>query len=129
MRVLTISGNCGSDAELRSTPSGKELCEFSVATSNNKNETTVWVKCAFWGARGVALVPHIKKGSNVVATGEMSLNEHDGKTYVNMNVSSFSFGGGSQNDTAQQHKATGKMAAQPQSETAGGDGFDDDIPF
>ena len=55
MRVLTITGNLGKDAEVKAIPSGTELCEFSVATSNKKSEETVWIKCVFcwdWKSSG-----------------------------------------------------------------------------
>lgn len=84
MLIVTASGNLGRDAEFKTTQNGKEFCSFSVAASigYGENKQTVWLDVSKWGAGAEGLARILRKGSNVTVSGEMSLREHNGKTYV-----------------------------------------------
>ena len=79
-----VAGNTGRDAEYKKTQSGQEFCSFSVAgeTGFGDRKQTVWVDVSKWGKGSEGLAKILRKGSRVAVTGEMSLREHNGKTYV-----------------------------------------------
>ena len=122
MRILTITGNIGQDAVLKAIPSGTEVCEFSVATTNRKDEETVWVKCALWGKRGVAMSPYLTKGSSVTVIGESNSRLHEGKIYHDVKVETIAFGGKAPSGQQPTQQPT-------QQSVAPAVAFDDDIPF
>jgi single-strand DNA-binding protein len=84
MLQLSLAGNLGRNAEYRTTQGGDGLCSFSVATEIGFGERkqTVWVDVTRWGKGAESLSKILRKGSKVAVTGEMSLREHEGKTYV-----------------------------------------------
>ena len=125
MRILTITGNIGQDAVIKAIPSGTEVCEFSVATTNRKDEETVWVKCALWGKRGVAMSPYLTKGSSVTVIGESNSRLHEGKIYHDVKVETIAFGGSSQSTGSKPVSQAPQAVAAP----AAFDDFDDTIPF
>jgi len=80
---ITISGNVGRDAELKYTPQGVAVADFSVAVSKKtgqgdaQQEKTTWFKCTMWREKAEKLAPYIKKGNKILVTGEI-----DVSTYV-----------------------------------------------
>lgn len=84
MLVLNLAGNLGRDAEYKTTQGGQELCTFAVGVSvgYGDNKSTVWVDVTKWGKGSQGLANILRKGSKVSVSGEMSLREHNGKTYV-----------------------------------------------
>ena len=131
MNCLNFTGNLGSDAELRQTPNGKAVANFSVAMTSGwgDRKVTTWVRCALWGDRANSVVQYLTKGKTVAVTGEASLREWEsnGKSGVSFecNVSNVTLCGDKrQGDGAQ------PQVSQPQPVVAGGAGdIDDDIPF
>jgi single-strand DNA-binding protein len=93
--TVTAAGRLGKDAELR-TAGRDQVCSFSIATSKKVKgeEKTQWIGASLWGKRGEALVQHLRKGTFVVITGELSIREHNGKSYLDCRVSELTFGGG-----------------------------------
>lgn len=92
MIQATVSGNVGKDAETREV-GPDSVTSFNVA-SNRKvkgQETTTWVRMSIWGRRGQTLRQHIVKGTKVVACGELSTREYEGKTYLEMRVNELDF--------------------------------------
>lgn len=74
VNVLTISGNLGSDPELRHTQSGKAVCNLSVAVSGfRKEDPTLWVRVVAWEKTAEACANFLRKGSRVTATGRVGL--------------------------------------------------------
>ena len=123
MQVITISGNIGRDAELRSTGQGDSVCGFPVAVNNGKE--TTWYDCSIWGKRGKSVAEYLKKGVTFSGVGGFSMREHEGKTYLKVNVNEFSFSGGNRN-AGQSNDSNG---SQGQSQTQD-HGFDNsDVPF
>lgn len=94
MRQITISGNIGKDAELRSTNNGMQVSNFNVAVRQNRPDNngeydTDWFRCSVWGTRASTVEKFYKKGSHVVVTGSLSINEYNGKTQLQIDVSDF----------------------------------------
>lgn len=96
MNVLTVSGNLGRDVEVRNV-AGTSVANFNVAVKAGfgEREQTIWVRCALWGKQAESrLVDYLKKGQQVVVSGEMSTREHEGKTYIEMRVNQITLTGG-----------------------------------
>jgi single-strand DNA-binding protein len=131
MNVFTFSGNIGSNAEMRATKSGTELCQFSVAVNSGYGDRkkTMWVKCTLFGKRGQSLAPYLLKGSKVVVSGEASMNEWEGKngtrTDLEVKVNDVTLV-----DSRQQGSQSQSAPAQQSAPDNVSDGFDDEtIPF
>lgn len=90
----TVEGRIGKDAETK-TIGDTTVTSFSIASSfyagKGKGETyngktsdyaTQWVDVSVWGKRGESLREKARKGSMVVALGELTTREHNGKTYL-----------------------------------------------
>lgn len=76
---LSIIGYLGSDPELRFTPTGKQVCSFSVAANrkwkdNNGQvqEQTVWFRIHAWGKLAETANQYLAKGRQVFIKGELS---------------------------------------------------------
>lgn len=127
MNVCTFIGRIGRDAVTRYTQAGKPVTGWSLAvdTGWGDNKTTLWLDCNLWGDRGDKLAQYITKGAQLGVTGELGTREHDGKTYITLNVRDVTLVGGKPEGQRQQKP-------QRQEEPAGG-GFEDDsldgIPF
>lgn len=126
MLILSLAGNLGRDAEHKTTQSGAEFCSFSVGVSTGygENKSTVWVDVTKWGKGSEGLTRILRKGSKVAVSGEMSLRENNGKTYVQCRADHVTVQGTPQGsrepDGSQGHTSTFAPA-----EDLGGD----DIPF
>lgn len=85
----TVIGNLGNDAELKVVGQNQNsVCNFSIATKGRKKDgPTTWVRAAMWGMRAEKVAPYLKKGGRVAAVGTITTREHDGKTYVELDVS------------------------------------------
>jgi single-strand DNA-binding protein len=83
MLIITLAGNTGRDAEHKTT-SNSELCSFPVAVSvgYGENKSTVWVDVTKWGKGAEGLSRILRKGSKVAVSGELSMREHNSKTYL-----------------------------------------------
>ena len=64
-----IIGHLGRDPELRYTPSGKPVCDFSVATNLGKDKPPVWWKVTAWGKLAENCNQHLAKGMPVQCVG------------------------------------------------------------
>lgn len=88
MNVFTAIGRVGRDAQTRFTQAGKAVTGWSLAVDKGwgDNKTTTWFDCSLWGDRGEKLADKILKGDRLGVTGEIGTREHDGKTYVTLDV-------------------------------------------
>lgn len=75
----SIIGRLGSEPELRYTPTGKSVCNFSVATDNVwsdkegvKHSTTKWWNVTVWGKVAEACAKYLEKGSTVFVVGNVT---------------------------------------------------------
>lgn len=73
MRRITVSGYLGRDPETRQAGS-HEVTEFSIGVSYKikGDDRTDWYRAKAWGARGKAVAGFLRKGSFVIATGDLS---------------------------------------------------------
>ncbi len=104
MQILTIAGNVGKDATLRTTNGGDQVLSFSLAIDNGKDKNgskrdATWVDCSIWGKRAESLNGHITKGSKLALSGRPTVREYEGKAYLGLSVETLTFmGGGQQSD-------------------------------
>lgn len=129
MKIITIAGNIGKDAELRTTGKGDKVAGFNVAVSEGRDSETTWFSCSLWGNRGEKLAQYLTKGSKVTVTGALTIREKDGKTYLGCRVSEIALQGRSDNSGNSNRR-------EEESRSQGGYGgssndldLDDDIPF
>ncbi len=73
--MLTIVGNLGRDPEMRYTPSGKAVTNFSVAVNTrwtngdgSDGERVTWYKVACWGKLAEVTNEYLAKGRRVLVT-------------------------------------------------------------
>ena len=93
---ITIVGNLGRDPELRYTPQGIAVCDFSLATNERKRdksgemqEVATWFRVTLWRNQAENAAKYLKKGSQVYIEGRLSLEEwtdRDGNTRQTLNV-------------------------------------------
>jgi len=88
MNNFNAIGRVGRDAVTRYTQTNKAVTGWALAVDKGwgDNKQTVWLDCSLWGERGEKLAQHITKGSQLGVTGEIGAREHDGKTYVTLDV-------------------------------------------
>ena len=76
---IIIVGYLGSDPEMRYTPSGQAVTNFSVATSNKFTasdgqlvDETTWFRVSVWGRQAETTNQYLRKGSRVLVEGRMT---------------------------------------------------------
>jgi single-strand DNA-binding protein len=94
MQNITISGNVGKDAELR-TVRDTQVLSFNVGVKNGfgRDAASVWYRCSLWGKAAEAFSGSINKGTKVFISGELTHDEYDGKAQFNVRVGSIDTGG------------------------------------
>ncbi len=105
---VTILGNTGRDVELRYTPQGLPVANFSVASNTVRNtakgqeKKTDWYNVTAFGKQAETLAKYLQKGSQVLVRGKLSLSAWEtrsGEARVNADVAlqDFEFAGGGRN--------------------------------
>jgi single-strand DNA-binding protein len=71
--TIIIVGNLGRDPEMRYTPSGQAVTNFSLATSRNYTDSsgqqvkeTIWFRVATWGKLAETCNQYLKSGKKVL---------------------------------------------------------------
>lgn len=132
MLQLSIAGRTGRDAQHKTTQGGTEFCNFTIAADVGFGDSkqTVWVDVTRWGKGAKGLADCLPKGTPVAVTGEMSLREHDGKTYVQCRADRVTLLGKRVDNSATEardYAEAGRNGHEPYNE--GQDDLDDQIPF
>ena len=107
---ITLMGNLTRDIEMRTTPSGQTVANFSLAVSRswkNQNgeaqEQTSFINCVAWGKPGEIIAQYTKKGDALLVSGRLDQRSYDDKDgnkrqAVEVNVEDFNFIGGGRGD-------------------------------
>jgi len=71
MKIMTVIGNIGKSVDMKFTPQGKAVTEFSVAVNEGKgeNKKTEWVKIVAWEKVAEILNEYAKPGSKIFLSG------------------------------------------------------------
>lgn len=79
---VILVGNLGKDPELRHTPAGKSVVDFTLATTSGFGDKarTDWHNVTAWEKTADAVAAYLKKGSKVYVEGriEYQTSEKDG---------------------------------------------------
>lgn len=142
---ITIVGNLGRDPEMRYTPGGQAVTNFSVASNRQytsstgeKVKETVWFRVSAWGRQAETVNQFLKTGSQVLVEGRLTPDKATGGPRIwsrqdGTPASSFEI-------TAERvvflggREGGGGISGGGGGEYQGGppmmdDGFEDDIPF
>ena len=78
MNTIILTGNLGSDPELRYTPSGVAVASFPLAVnrtwkdgSGERQQKTTWVRVTCWRKLAEVVSEHLTKGAKVAISGEL----------------------------------------------------------
>lgn len=145
---IIVVGNLGRDPELRYTPQGSAVCNFSIATNEKKRDkagdlqdVTTWFRVTLWNKQAENASKYLTKGSSVYIEGRLRIEEwadKDGKNRFTLEVNATDMqflSGGSRNDEMSGDGDTGEtndFAAQSGNSverTNSVSPADDDIPF
>jgi single-strand DNA-binding protein len=92
MIIVEIAGHLGADPEVRFTASGQKVTTLRVATNSRRQgkDETVWWRLTIFGDRFDKMLSYFKKGSAIIAIGEMNppsiWTDKDGKSHVQLEL-------------------------------------------
>lgn len=144
---IIIVGNLGRDPELRYTPQGSAVCNFSMATNEKRRDKsgelqdiTTWFRITLWGRQAENASKYLNKGSSVYIEGRLKLDEwvdRDGNQRQTLDVTAtdmqFISGGARTDEMGEVQNSNIQKASnvdqQGKSENFQDEVSDDDIPF
>ena len=143
---VIIVGNLGRDPELRYTPQGTAVCNFSMATTEKRRDksgefqdVTTWFRVTLWDNKAEVAAKYLQKGQPVYIEGRLKVDEwtdRDGKERYTLDVTATDMqfiGSASDRDSgyASDSPEMDMPAGAPPSSSAAaaGGSSDDDIPF
>lgn len=95
LNQVSVSGNLGADAELRSTRGGTPVLTFALAVNERVRQAdgtwgdrASWIDCVLFGARAQALADWLRKGNKVAVQGRLRTStwERDGVSHKRTEV-------------------------------------------
>jgi single-strand DNA-binding protein len=138
-KVILI-GRLGRDPELKYTPNGQAVTNFTLATDRSwtgsdgqKNRVTTWHNIVAWGKQAEIIKEYMSKGREIYIEGRIDNRSYDdkegNKRYVSeVVVESFQFIG-SRGDTSGGQGQGPDMPGNQTSPADTGSGEDEDLPF
>jgi single-strand DNA-binding protein len=155
---VMIIGNLGRDPEMRYTPNGRQVTEFSVAVTHRGRDQatgewadlgTDWFRVTVWGDRAERAAEEFRKGNRVFVEGRFRTREYDAKDgtkRTSLEITADNVialerksrdedGGGDFGSSGPSSAPRPAGAGAPASRGGGGGGFDDgpgdldDLPF
>lgn len=131
LNKITLIGNLGSDPEVRTTPNGRKVATFSIATarqwkdaSGSQQEKTEWHKCVAWdgpkGGLASVIEQYVGKGDRLYVEGRVEYRQYekDGQTRYITEI-----------NVAELLMLGGKRAEDSVAEPAPEEEFDSSLPF
>lgn len=95
LNQVSVSGNLGADAELRSTKGGTPVLTFALAVNERVKQAdgtwgdrASWIDCVLFGTRAQALADWLRKGNKVAVQGRLRTStwERDGVSHKRTEV-------------------------------------------
>lgn len=87
MNKAIIVGNVGDKPEIKYTPAGLAICNFSVATNEsytdkqgNKQKKTEWHKIVVYNKQAESCANYLDKGGQVAVEGKIQTRSYDNKS-------------------------------------------------
>jgi single-strand DNA-binding protein len=141
LNKVTLIGNLGSDPEVRATPGGGRVAQFSLATSRTwndqsgvKQEKTEWHRCVAWNTKGAQLADvverYVKKGEKLFVEGRVEYRQwtdKEGQTRYSTEINVrelILLGGRRDGDEGEAGYSAPRRAAAPAAARAGAGGAD-----
>ena len=100
--LITLRGNLGSDPELKITPKGLAVCNFSVAVTPStqiegewRDGEATWYRVALWGRKAEIAVDALSKGASVLISGTLQNRKYkdkEGNEKYSLEVNASDFG-------------------------------------
>lgn len=134
---VILVGNLGRDPEVRSTPSGQKVANFTLATNRkwndrdgNRQEQTEWHRIVCWGRQAEIAGQYLTKGKQIYVEGRLQTRSWDDqqsgeKRYMTEIICENFQMLGRRDDPGMGPSYQNDSA----SESADADGPEDDIPF
>jgi single-strand DNA-binding protein len=151
---VILLGNLTADPETRTTPNGQSVTSFSLAVNRtwndangNRQESTSFINCTAWGARGETIARYVQKGRQLLVSGRLEQRSWDDKdtgkkrSTIDVIVEEFSFisdgrgGSGNSGSSASSSSKTSSAKSKSDDDDVAIDDIDDkpidlsDIPF
>jgi len=151
---VIVVGNLGADPDVRYSANGNAVTKIRIATSEQwkdkqtgeTQERTEWHRVTAFGRLAEIMGEYLKKGSQVYIEGKLqtSTYEKEGQTHYSTDIianemqmlggrggqGGSSQGGGDFGGSSNTNRSQGNAGAdQSRATPAGGNDFDDDIPF
>ena len=83
MNKVFITGRIANDLELRSTTTGKSICEFRIATNRpvvrDGEKVADFINCRVWNKSAENLVKYQTKGNLIAVIGRMQVDRYEDK--------------------------------------------------
>ena len=83
--TIIVVGNLGRDPEMRYTPGGQAVTNFSVATNRQftasdgtQMKETIWFRISAWGRTAETCNTYLRKGSKVLVEGRLVADQETG---------------------------------------------------
>lgn len=138
-----LIGNLGSDPEVKTTTTGKQVASFSLATSERYKDrttgetksTTEWHNVVLWGSLAEIAGKYLKKGSKIYIEGKIKTRAYESngvKKYITEIVGDNLTMLGEKPQTASSHvvEASGYIQPVTNRDVKGASGDStDDLPF
>lgn len=133
MNKIIIKGRLTRDPELKTTNSGKSVCNFAVAVGRNFDyEITDFFECTAWNNNAEFISKYFSKGKEILIDGEMQSDKFTDKNGNNrtswkINVNRAEFCGSNKKDENTSNPAS--SAEIDDLEDDFDDDLEDDLPF
>ena len=115
MKSITIIGNLGANAVLRTTSEGKQLMTFNVAVSRGENNP-IWFNCV--SNMREKLMPFLVKGQCVAVIGELIPGIYNNQLDLSVNVDKIELcGSAPKSETPAESKTEAPVDSSHQPET------------
>ena len=137
MNQLTIIGNVTKDADVRTTPTGVDVCSFSVAVNEkskkDKEDSTIFFKVTTWRKLAEICGKYVKKGMKVCVVGAVNVQTYttnNGETRADLCVTANDIEFLTRVDGDNQHEQQREEESAPaNSFTDVSAQIDDELPF
>jgi len=135
-----LVGRLGQDPELKYTPNGQPVANFTLATNRvwkgqdgQRQEETTWHNIVVWGRQAETAKEYLSKGRQVYIEGRISNRSYEDKEgnrryWSEVVCENLKFLGG-RGDEGPGRDTSGASAAPSQAPPAGQASDDDDLPF
>lgn len=134
-----LMGRLTRDPELKTTPSGVNVCTFSIAVdrrfqTKGEEKKTDFFNIVAWRQTGEFVSRYFKKGSMIMVDGELQTRQYTNKNGVNVtvtevNAEQVSFTGEKVQGNAQDETPTASAAESTSAANDYTSNSDDDYPF